>query len=399
MSYDTLTMLKAHAIELLGIEVQSYTIDDITGLINNIKTPFTNTQRKQFTEKFRYFIQRMKSNKIYHYRNYFGVSVLIFKYNKQNKVYLVGPYLEQRPNEQKCKAMLEELNVKVTKLNVLKEYLLQIPVCNHIKAQKMCRLVVRFIKERQYVYEIEDINFNFHLNINKQATYEVQTQYITQNLEARYNLENTLLIAVENGNMKEAMLILEKMNMSVAGLKRVRDNIKNAQYKAFIVNVLCRKAVEKAGVNLLTIDYISTKYAKLIDQTEDGELLYEVIRRMVIEYTESAIKVKATTYSSKINKVIQYIEINLSRQLTLKQLASYVDLAPAYLSRIFNKEMGCSLAQFITELRLKKAKSLLNRTDMTVTQIAQAVGYQQTSYFTQKFKEYYKVTPLKYRNQ
>lgn len=289
MSYDTLTMLKAHAIELLGIEVQSYTIDDITGLINNIKTPFTNTQRKQFTEKFRYFIQHMKSNKIYNYHNYFGVSVLLFKYDKKNTIYLVGPYLEQRPNEQKCKAMLEELNVKVTKLNVLKEYLLQIPVCNHIKAQKMCRLVVRFIKERQYVYEIEDINFNFHLNINKQATYEVQTQYITQNLEARYNLENTLLIAVENGNMKEAMLILEKMNMSVAGLKRVRDNIKNAQYKAFIVNVLCRKAVEKAGVNLLTIDYISTKYAKLIDQTEDGELLYEVIRRMVIEYTESAI--------------------------------------------------------------------------------------------------------------
>ncbi|MEX6125073.1 hypothetical protein AB6F97_03600 [Staphylococcus arlettae] len=53
MSYDTLTMLKAHAIELLGIEVQSYFIDDISGLINNIKTPFTNTQRKQFTEKFR----------------------------------------------------------------------------------------------------------------------------------------------------------------------------------------------------------------------------------------------------------------------------------------------------------------------------------------------------------
>ncbi|MDT3894342.1 AraC family transcriptional regulator, partial [Staphylococcus arlettae] len=102
MSYDTLTMLKAHAIELLGIEVQSYFIDDISGLINNIKTPFTNTQRKQFTEKFRYFIQRMKSNKIYHYRNYFGVSVLLFKYNKQNRVYLVGPYLEQRPNEQKC---------------------------------------------------------------------------------------------------------------------------------------------------------------------------------------------------------------------------------------------------------------------------------------------------------
>lgn len=40
MSYDTLTMLKAHAIELLGIEVQSYFIDDISGLINNIKTPF-----------------------------------------------------------------------------------------------------------------------------------------------------------------------------------------------------------------------------------------------------------------------------------------------------------------------------------------------------------------------
>ena len=102
MSYDTLTMLKAHAIELLGIEVQSYFIDDISGLINNIKTLYQYATQTIY-RKFRYFIQRMKSNKIYHYRNYFGVSVLLFKYNKQNKVYLVGPYLEQRPNEQNVK--------------------------------------------------------------------------------------------------------------------------------------------------------------------------------------------------------------------------------------------------------------------------------------------------------
>lgn len=135
--------------------------------------------------------------------------------------------------------------------------------------------------------------------------------------------------------MDEALDILNRMNLSVSGLCRVKDDILNEQYKAFLINTLCRKAGEKAGISLIHIDEISGKYASMIDQTMDSELIDEIIHSIVKEYAKRAMKTKANAYSRKVSKVVQYIERNLDRLLTLKELAAHVELAPSYLSRIF----------------------------------------------------------------
>src|SRR5699024_3888355 len=218
-------------------------------------------------------------------------------------------------------------------------------------------------------------------------------------IEYRYNLENQLLTAVENGNTKEAFSIMNSMNLSVAGLRRVKDDISNEQYKAYLVNTLCRKAVEKAGVSLVHIDEISANFAALIDQTMDIETLDEITYLIVKEYTDKAMKVKANAYSPKISKVIQYIERNLDNTLSLNELAAYVELAPSYLSKIFNKEINKSISQYIIESRVKKGRDLLARTKMTVSEVANYVGFKEQSYFAQCIKKYYGVTPLQYRTE
>ncbi len=103
------------------------------------------------------------------------------------------------------------------------------------------------------------------------AESRAQMDYTLQEIEQRYNLENQLLTAVENGNVTEALSILNEMNVSVSGLRRVKDDISNEQYKAFLINTLCRKAGEKAGISLIHIDEISERYASIIDQTMDSD--------------------------------------------------------------------------------------------------------------------------------
>ncbi|WP_146764174.1 helix-turn-helix domain-containing protein, partial [Staphylococcus aureus] len=67
----------------------------------------------------------------------------------------------------------------------------------------------------------------------------------------------------------------------------------------------------------------------------------------------------------------------------------HVDLAPSYLSRIFNQEINKSISQYIIELRIKKARDLIARTKMTVSEVASYVGFKEQSYFTQCFKKQY----------
>ncbi|MGJ5682002.1 helix-turn-helix domain-containing protein [Staphylococcus equorum] len=399
MNEETLEILQMHALQLLGIRLEGYDMSDMNGVINHIKTPFTNTARKQFNNELKHFIVQMHSNKIYHYTNRFGVNFLIFKFKKYKQIYIVGPYMEKRPNERRCNELLQSLDIKISKLSILKQYLLTIPLCHQVKAQKMCRLAIRFLKKRNSIYETVKIDFSFHSNTEELAESKAQMDYTLKEIEYRYNMENQLLTAVENGNANEALSILNAMNLSVAGLRRVRDDISNEQYKAYLINTLCRKAGEKAGVSLIHIDEISAKYAAVIDQTMDIETLDEITHSIVKAYTDSAMKVKANAYSPKVSKVIQYIERNLDSALSLNELASYVGLAPSYLSKIFNKEIHKSISQYIIESRVKKGRDLIARTKMTVAEVANYVGFKEQSYFTQCFKKQYGTTPLSYRTK
>ena len=399
MKYSQLDLLKAHAQELLGINLEGITISNLSRITQLLISPFTNIKSKKFNTTLKDFLSNMSSETIYHYCNQFGVNYFIFKYNKTQELFVLGPYLEQRPNEQKCRALLNQNNISMSKLNLLKQYFMKIPLCSHSKVKKMCRLVIKFIKDRNYIYDVVAIDFNFHLDQENYATQELQTQYVDMDIKARYDIENRLLIAVENGDVNEAVELLSTMYAKVVGLKRLQDEVQNAKYKSFVINVLCRKAVERAGVALVTIDALSTKYAAIIDSTTSYENMYDVTQAMIIDYAQAALKIKATLYSPKINKVVQYIELNLMNELNLRQIAAYVNLAPAYLSRVFNQEIGMSLAQYITEMRMAKASELLMRTSLTVQTISEQIGFKQMSYFSQKFKQHFEMTPLQYRNK
>ncbi|CRV26929.1 hypothetical protein [Staphylococcus saprophyticus] len=233
MNEETLEILQTNALQLLGIQLEGYDMDDLKGISNHIKSPFTNTSRKQFKDELKHFIVNMGSNKIYHYTNVFDVNFLIFKFKKYKQIYIIGPYMEQRPNERRCNELLQQANIKISKLSILKQYLLRIPLCHHVKAQKMCRLAIRFLKKRNIVYETEKIDFHFHSSTASLAESKTQIDYTLREIEQRYNLENQLLTAVENGNVDEALDILNRMNLSVSGLRRVKDDILNEQYKAF----------------------------------------------------------------------------------------------------------------------------------------------------------------------
>ena len=74
-----------------------------------------------------------------------------------------------------------------------------------------------------------------------------------------------------------------------------------------------------------------------------------------------------------------------------------VYLSPSYLSRIFKKETGYTINEYLIQVRIEKAKRLLHRKDLRVTDVADAVGFDDQSYFTKVFRRMVGTTPLKYK--
>lgn len=101
--------------------------------------------------------------------------------------------------------------------------------------------------------------------------------------------------------------------------------------------------------------------------------------------------------TSLVEKAVNFIKDHPDKNLTRNEVASHVHLNPEYFSRLFKRETGYTVADFIFKEKMKLARQLLESTRLSVSMIAMKVGYSNFSHFTQLFKKVYGMTPNEYR--
>ncbi len=101
-----------------------------------------------------------------------------------------------------------------------------------------------------------------------------------------------------------------------------------------------------------------------------------------------------------IDKVLGYIKENYLRtDISAEMLSDMVRLTPGYFGKIFSDFVGKSVNEYIIELRMNKAKELLEKNNLSVNDIAAQVGFSNQSYFTATFRKWNGITPNQYRGQ
>lgn len=101
---------------------------------------------------------------------------------------------------------------------------------------------------------------------------------------------------------------------------------------------------------------------------------------------------------SVVLQVKDFILANYNSPIGIKDVAAVAHLSPNYLSSLFKKVIGMGFNQYLTNIRLEKAKQLLTSTHMTVEDVALQVGYNSQPYFTRVFKKVVGETPSSFRN-
>lgn len=106
-----------------------------------------------------------------------------------------------------------------------------------------------------------------------------------------------------------------------------------------------------------------------------------------------------TNKQSYIRGAMHYMDFCYDRKITLTEVAKAVNLEKSYFAKIFKKETGVTVTEWVRDIRIKKACHLLENTDLTVQQIAMSVGIENQLYFSKIFKKLMKVSPTEYRKK
>ena len=100
-----------------------------------------------------------------------------------------------------------------------------------------------------------------------------------------------------------------------------------------------------------------------------------------------------------VQKAADYIKLNYSEKISIKEIADQLYLSPNYLSELFKKHTGKTISEYLTEYRLEKACQLLDHAEYRVGDVSGMVGIHDGRYFSNMFKKKYRMTPTEYRNR
>ena len=215
-----------------------------------------------------------------------------------------------------------------------------------------------------------------------------------------YDTEQAVLKGISQGDVERVeQLFLSGFGDSFKEAGSFSDDYyKNFEYVSATSIALYARAAIEGGVCVQAAyvlqDYFLQKLSKVTYLQDYYNLNYEApitFANIVRDSTHTSAR------DNRINQVKEYIRSNVCSHLTEQSIAKVFNMSTDHLSRLFHKELGVTINQYIRQQRVYAAQDLLKYTDYTISNISVILGFSSQSYFGKTFKYYTGVTPAKYR--
>lgn len=139
------------------------------------------------------------------------------------------------------------------------------------------------------------------------------------------------------------------------------------------------------------------QYLKTIQQLSQARTVHEIIACLNDYFEIGMNKQTDQRYSRLVQSAIHFIQDSYNEPISLNNAADQLSITPQYLSKIFMQETSHTFVDYLTQVRIEKAKNMLTGTNLQINVISSNVGYTDPKYFCTIFKKQTGLTPNQYR--
>lgn len=214
------------------------------------------------------------------------------------------------------------------------------------------------------------------------------------------NEEYAFYDAVSRGDIDAVRKNLEiKRFTDLSGMGVLsKDMLTNMKYHFVITAALITRSCMQAGMEMEQAYRLSDFYILKLDAVHSLSALTSLHSKTVLDFTEKMLYLQKRSVSKPVAACIDYIYSHIKERITIEALAEYVQLSPSHLSRLFKKEAGMTVNDYVREKKIEKAQNLLKYCDYSMIDIATYLSFSSQSHFIQTFKRLVGMTPKKYRD-
>lgn len=360
--------------------------------------------KEEYNLSLNFVAEKLKSNTIYKFTDLFFCNYIFIKlpHSTENITLIVGPYTTADITRNLLMEFAEEHSVPTQIFGTLEKYFNNLP---YMENDSPLFVLLNTLGETIWG-SMENFTFEtieqtpraerFPTDFQGSALEQTDALLNMQAVEERYAVENQLLKAISQGLSHKVEIILSNFSVNQYE-KRNMDPIRNMQNYCIIMNTLLRKAVENGSVHPFYIDRLSSYFGRKIEQVTSIDSVKKLQRDMVHKYCLLVKNHSMKGYSLLVQKIITYIDSDLTADLSLNAIATNMNVNASYLSTLFKRETGSTLTEYVNEKRIQHGILLLHSTSLQIQTIASYCGIPDVNYFTKLFKKKVGKTPKEYR--
>ncbi len=214
-----------------------------------------------------------------------------------------------------------------------------------------------------------------------------------------YEREMAFFQSVRSGDAEQARQLFKPLDSDQMG-QLSDDSLRNLKYHLIITVALLTRYCIEGGMEMEAAYNLSDIYIRSIDKCRKEEQIHQLHRELVEDYAQRMhLLHKKTLYPKPVMVCMDYIYENLHTKITLPTLAKTAGLSPSYLSRLFRRETGLTVSEYIIRKRVEAAENMLKYSEYSCIEISSYLCFSSESHFIQVFRRYTGYTPKQYRQK
>jgi two-component system response regulator YesN len=210
--------------------------------------------------------------------------------------------------------------------------------------------------------------------------------------------EKELIEVVQGGSREQSGRILNRLLGEIFSF--AEGNINTIRARLFELLAFFSRSAVEAGAPVDDINRIIGDAYAMFNEDTDFESLCFLTGRAIDGFIETAFRKRQFTQRSRhLEKAIAWIGIHYAGNVSLRSVAEAVYISEYYLSHLFRKEMNTTFSDYLSRVRIHKARDILkNDRDIRIQEIIELVGFNDPAYFAKSFKKLTGVSPREYQS-
>ena len=295
---------------------------------------------------------------------------------------------------------LERMNFSLSVRRQLEKVLAEIPVLMNSVIEQYARmlhfsLTGESCDSKQFMLQKAKVEIDLFPE-EQEARYEDLTGHHLP-LERTLAQEEQLLALVREGRLDERLLSSVRAQSDYTDY-REGNPLRSVKDELIILATKYMLTAEQAGLPVRISRTLQLRYVRIIENAQSTTELADMERSMTEDFITRVQEMNATPEKSREILIAEdYIRSNLTRPLSIEEVARHVGYTDYYLSRKFARETGLKFADYVNRERVLYAKSLLRSGSMQIQAISDLLQFSSLSYFGRVFRKFTGLTPKEYR--